>query len=99
MDTVIFLRSGVWIHPADQERYRFSGTAADLIAILIANPDLSIENARFLVHDPDNINPEETVESLREILENDARFETYLESEDRAAIKNAIVLITLAFKN
>lgn len=50
MDVVLFVESGVWIHPEDQERFRFVGTPADLVSILVAHPEIDIEHARFLVH-------------------------------------------------
>mgnify|MGYP001586060826 CR=1 FL=1 len=50
MDTIMILASGVWIHPVDSERFRFSGSVADFLSILVSHPELDIDSAQFLVH-------------------------------------------------
>ena len=51
MDIVKFEKTGVYIFPDGNEPYRFNGSPEELIAIMIAHPELSIENAQFLVRE------------------------------------------------
>lgn len=48
---VMVLDSGVWIHGVDSEPFRF-GSVYDFLQILIANPQIDLETADFLVHAP-----------------------------------------------
>lgn len=55
MGIVLFLETGIWIHLVDSERFKFNGTPDELISILIKYTELDINEMRFLVHVPSNM--------------------------------------------
>ena len=49
-DRVWFTSQGVYIHTqADPQPWLFSGTPIELLSILVANPQIDIEHAEFIV--------------------------------------------------
>lgn len=43
--------AGVWIQPILSNRFRWGGSIADLIAVLVANPEIDLTHARFYVRE------------------------------------------------
>lgn len=48
-ESVVFTPHGVWIRPAIGQRFIFSGSVAEFLAILIAHTELDITRTRFYV--------------------------------------------------
>lgn len=48
-ESITFTPEGIWIQPLLANRFRFAGTPADLIHIMIAHHELNVDDARFRV--------------------------------------------------
>ena len=49
-NVIIFGGDGIMIHAVNGESFRFSGSALDLISILIAHPTLDLDPAVTTIH-------------------------------------------------
>lgn len=50
-ESITFYRDCVWIQPLNSDGFKFSGSASDLIYILVAHKDIDIDSAIIRVRD------------------------------------------------
>jgi len=48
-ESIEFTPFGIWIQPLLSRRFKFDGSASDLIAIMVNHPELDIDSPRFFV--------------------------------------------------
>lgn len=54
-ESITFTPEGIWIQPINSDRFRFSGSALELMSIMVYHHDLDIDSARFYVRNPANL--------------------------------------------
>lgn len=60
-ESMTFTANGVWIQPLLSDGFWFSGSAFELVSILIYHTEIDIDSARFYVRESRGVTPTDAV--------------------------------------